>query len=94
MSYKPFAGETPYSKMVVDCVNEWSLAVVGELDVTEFARMCGFSVTHNLRRRIANLVEHQVLQSRYAMGEDGRWRWVYQPTESYRAIIRMEKTPF
>lgn len=94
MGYKGFDQATAYSQMVADCVREWALAVVGELTIKEFAEMCGFSITHNLRRRVKNMVDFGVINARYRQDENGRWVMKYEPSESYRQALRQEKLPF
>lgn len=94
MDYSQFPKVTAYSTMVVSCVDEWAVAAVGELTIKEFADMCGFSITHNLRRRFQNLVDLEILTKTYKLTEDGRWNFVYQPSQAYREIMRQSKLPF
>jgi len=49
-----------YAQAVRDCALSW-VGQGGDFTVKGFAEKCGFKVTHNLRRRLAELVKEGLL---------------------------------
>jgi predicted transcriptional regulator len=94
MSYRKFERVTDYSSMVDNCVFDWARSLVGELRLNNFAEMCNFSITHNLRRRIENLCDAGILERSYRKDDTGRWVNFYKPSESYRQTVRQPEVPF
>lgn len=94
MNSSGFIRPTYYSEMVSQCVVDWARSSVGWLEIKGFAKMCDFSLTHNLRRRVQELVDLQILERTYKPNESGRWTLFYQPTTAYREVVRLPELPF
>lgn len=75
---------TAYSELLQKCIDNHALGQGGAFTAHDLSKSCNLSLTHNLRRRLKELVEIGVLETWLALNDKKRMVNVYNVTETYR----------
>jgi len=75
---------TAYSSLIQKCIDHHALGQGGAFTALDLSKSCNLPLTHNLRRRLKDLVSIGVLETWLALNEKRRMVNVYAVTETYR----------